>query len=135
MKIIIFFSEKQLTELHGLYQQVWWAKDRSYEQARKCVEGSQLCLGIIDEDGRLVGFARVLTDFIFKAVIFDVIVCQSKRGAGLGEELMYSIQNHPKLNEVKHFELYCLPEMEAYYEHFGFSKDVGGVTLMRQSNP
>ena len=72
MKIINSFSEKQLTELHGLYQQVWWAKDRSLEQARKCVEGSQLCLGIIDEDDRLVGFARVLTDFIFKAVIFDV---------------------------------------------------------------
>jgi len=44
---------------------------------------------------------------------------------------MNLIKTHEKLKKVKHFELYCLPEMEAYYSSFGFSTDVGGIKLMR----
>lgn len=134
MKIITIFSQEQITQVHGLYQQVWWAKDRTLEQTHRCVQGSQVCVGIIDSDNELVGFARVITDFIFKAVIFDVIVNPAKRSAGLGKQLIQAIQQHRDLKHVKHFELYCLPEMEAYYEKFGFSKEVGGINLMRQTN-
>jgi len=37
----------------------------------------------------------------------------------------------PRLSRVKHFELYCLPELEPFYESFGFSTEAGGVRLMR----
>ncbi len=40
-------------------------------------------------------------------------------------------KNHEQLKKVKHLELYCLPEMEAFYADFGFSSDVGGIKLMR----
>ncbi|MDR9830374.1 hypothetical protein RCJ22_32850, partial [Vibrio sp. FNV 38] len=76
----------------------------------------------------------VLSDLIFKAIIFDVIVCNSKKSRGLGVKLMHSIQNHEDLKHIKHFELYCLPEMETYYEKFGFSTEVGGISLMRHIN-
>ncbi len=134
MKIITIFNQEQIAQIHGLYQQVWWAKDRTLEQTHRCVQGSQVCIGIVDSDNELVGFARVITDFIFKAVIFDVIVNPAKRSAGLGKQLIQAIQQHSDLKHVKHFELYCLPEMEAYYEKFGFSKEVGGINLMRQTN-
>ncbi|WP_417714868.1 GNAT family N-acetyltransferase [Pseudoalteromonas obscura] len=62
-----------------------------------------MCVGIV---GELVGFARVLSDFIYKAVIFDVIVAPDERGKGLGITLMELIKHHPKLNKVLHFELY-----------------------------
>ena len=77
------------------------------------------------------GFARVLTDFIFKAIIFDVIVSKPYRNKGLGNQLMDQILKHPNLQSVKHFELYCLPEMVQYYEKYNFSGDVGGIKLMR----
>ena len=32
------------------------------------------------------------------------------------------------------FELYCLTELEQFYEHNGFSSDVGGIRLMRFKN-
>ncbi|HCG8570717.1 GNAT family N-acetyltransferase [Vibrio parahaemolyticus] len=134
MEIIHDFKEERIGQVHGLYKQTWWAKERTLEQTVSCVNGSQFCVGIVDEDNNLVGFARVLTDFIFKAIIFDVVVCPTKRGTGLGLKLMRSIQNHEDLMHIKHFELYCLPEMEAYYEKFGFSTEVGGISLMRQTN-
>jgi hypothetical protein len=45
---------------------------------------------------------------------------------------MDRIVKHPCLKVVKHIELYCLPPMVPFYEKWGFSTDVSGVTLMRK---
>ncbi|HFQ5080285.1 TPA: GNAT family N-acetyltransferase [Vibrio vulnificus] len=134
MRIVDTFTQEQIAQVHRLYMETWWAKERTLEQTISCISASQLCLGILDNDGNVVGFARVLSDFIFKAIIFDVIVCKYQRNSGLGAKLMRSIQQHARLKDIKHFELYCLPEMETYYEQFGFSSEVGGIVLMRQTN-
>lgn len=134
MKIISTFSVEQIKQVHQMYKQVWWANNRSYDDTESCIEGSQVCIGITDTNGDLVGFTRVVTDFIFKAIIFDVIVVEPYRGSGLGKELVTLVRNHEKLQKVKHFELYCLPEMEEFYSNLGFSSDVGGIQLMRRTN-
>ncbi|MCE0492735.1 GNAT family N-acetyltransferase [Vibrio salinus] len=134
MEIIDTFTDERIAQVHELYSQAWWAKERTLDQTINCVKGSQLCVGAVDDDNNLVGFGRVLSDFTFKAIIFDVIVCSSQRRCGLGGKLMSAIQNHDDLKNIKHVELYCLPEMEAYYEQFGFSTEVGGIHLMRKTN-
>lgn len=134
MKNIYEFSEQQIKQVHGLYKQVWWAKQRTLDETVACVRGSQVCIGVIDEAEQLIGFVRVLSDFIYKAVIFDVIVAPEQRGSGLGKRLIKLVQEHHRLCNVKHFELYCLPEMESFYESMGFSADVGGIRLLRYQN-
>ena len=66
-----------------------------------------------------------------KRFIFDVVVDPAHRGRALGRQLMERILSDPRLARVKHFELYCLPELEPFYQRLGFSADVGGVRLMR----
>lgn len=134
MKVIHTFTDNQIQELHALYQQEWWTKGRSLLETKKCIEGSQICIGIIDDNRSLQGFARIVTDYIFKAFIFDLIVAQSQRGMGLGNTLVSLIRLHQDLKHVKHFELYCLPEMFGFYEKHGFSKEVGEIKLMRLEN-
>jgi len=134
MTIIYNFSENEIKQVHQLYQEVWWGKERSLEDTIDCVQGSQVCIGILDENKKLVGFTRVISDFIYKAIIFDVIVSASYQGKGLGHKLMEIVKSHPKLQNIKHFELYCLPEMEAFYSRYGFSTEVGGIKLMRCNN-
>ena len=134
MKVIYSLSESHVVQLHALYQQEWWATGRSAEDTRRCVLGSQICIGIVSEADELVGFARVITDYIFKAFIFDVIVRNDTRGLGLGNKLLSLITTHQQLKSVKHFELYCLPEMMEFYTRHGFVSDVGKVQLMRLSN-
>ncbi len=131
MPIIYTFSDDHIKQVHQLYKEVWWAKDRSLEDTINCVRGSQICIGILDEDNNLIGFTRIISDFIYKAIIFDVIVSATNQGHGLGQQLMELVKSHHKLQKVKHFELYCLPEMEAFYSSFGFSAEVGGIKLMR----
>ena len=134
MKIIYKFSDQQIKQVQQLYKTVWWAKARTLEETALCVRGSQVCIGLIDDENNLIGFARVLSDFIYKAIIFDVIVSDEHRGNGLGQQLMKLIKDHNKLKGVKHFELYCLPEMESFYADFNFSTEVGGIKLMRCTN-
>jgi len=134
MAVIYNFSKGHIEQVHQLYKEVWWSKERSIEDTINCVQGSQVCIGIIDDKQTLIGFTRVISDFIYKAIIFDVIVSAKHQGKGLGHELMKLVKSHEKLKSVKHFELYCLPEMEAFYANFGFSTDVGGIKLMRYIN-
>lgn len=134
MEVIYEFSEEHVEQLHQFYQTVWWAQNRSLEDTKRCVSGSQLCIGLIDSGDRLVGFTRVLTDYTFKALLFDVIVCESQRGNGLGNKLMSIVKEHEKLKDVKHFELYCLPEMQEFYIKHGFTSELGELQFMRCIN-
>lgn len=134
LQVINTFTDDHCRQLHALYQQEWWTRGRTFQDARKCVQGSQICIGLIDGNGLLQGFVRVLTDYVFKALVFDVIVASNRRGTGLGKELVSLVLNHEKLWSVEHFELYCLPEMSDFYEKQGFSRNVGQVVLMRLAN-
>lgn len=134
MKIIHQLTDKHIAQLHELYQNEWWTKGRTLEETTQCVNGSQVCVGLIGESGELIAFARVITDFIFKALIFDVIVAASCRDVGAGNQIMLAVKNHRDLVSIKHFELYCLPELEEFYSNIGFSSDVGGIKLMRCVN-
>ncbi len=131
MVVVNHLQSQHIEQLHQLYLQEWWTCDRSLEQTRRCVAGSQLCIGVIDRMNQLCGFARVLTDYCIKALIFDVIVAKENRRSGIGNLLMRSITQHPDLRAVKHFELYCLEEMETFYQNHNFTLTVGGIHLMR----
>lgn len=130
MTIVEALSDRQILLLHQLYLKEWWTKDRTIEQTKQSVSGSQLIIGVTESDN-LLGFARVLTDYVFKAIIFDLIVHADFRGQGIADDIVRYIKNHRTLSNVAHFELYCLPELFEFYRRHGFDKDLGGVSLMR----
>ena len=132
MKIVEKLNQKYLQQLHNLYSQEWWCKDRTLIQTQKVVENSSLIVGIIDKYDNLIAFARVLSDFTFKAFIFDVIVAKEHRGKGLSDKLISAILNHNKLKNIETIELYCLPEMKLLYAKYGF-KEVDGLCFLRRS--
>lgn len=96
------------------------------------MEGSSLLFAYLDEEERLVAFARVLSDFVFKACIFDLIVTEDHRDRGLGKALMGKILYHPRLEMVPSFELYCQPEMTPYYQSLGVTVINDQLILMRK---
>lgn len=134
MDIIYTLSEHHVAQLHQLYQHEWWAKGRTLDETRRCAAGSQICIGLVDTNNDLAGFTRVLTDYTFKALIFDVIVRKDQRGTRLGDTLISLVKEHEKLQDVKHFELYCKPDMYDFYTRHGFSINVGDIRIMRLTN-
>lgn len=131
MKIIETLAAHHVPQLHQLYLQQSWSNTRTLDEVVAVLTGSSIVLGVVDENDNLIGFTRVLTDGIFKALMFDVIVSEGSRGYKIGTRLVEHVKGHAKVSRVKHIELYCLPELQSYYQQFGFVTDVGGMELMR----
>ena len=130
--IIEQLNSKQIEQLFELSQQMWWSKDRTRDDISILLKNS-MSFGFVEKESQdLVGFARVLTDEIRYAFIFDVMAVECHRGKGLGKALIDTIIAHPRLKNVKNFELTCSPDMVAFYEKFGFSENyANGVRPMR----
>lgn len=127
-------TDAHAEDLHALFGGEWWTRGRSLDNTRRMLRRTDLVFGVCERaSGRLVAFARVLTDGVFKAFVFDVIVSAGYRGRGLGSRLVRRIVEHRDLRDVKHIELACRPEREAFYERLGFTPDVGGIRLMRRA--
>lgn len=119
---------KQYREFHAFYSKEWWTSARTFEDVSHMLTHCDLTLFCRDTSGAIIGFARVLSDFTFKAMIFDVIIAEQCRGQGLGQALVERILNHEKLQRVKSFELYCPERLISFYEKLGFVK--GTSTLL-----
>ncbi|MBF2004788.1 MAG: GNAT family N-acetyltransferase [Chlorogloeopsis fritschii C42_A2020_084] len=137
-RVVEHLTENQISDLLDLYKNEFWSHKRTREKVIKMLAASDIIIGLIDEGDRLIAFTRVLTDFVYRATIYDVIVKPTHRKMGLGARLMDIVVNHPQLCSVEQFALYCLPEMIPFYERWGFTADLGEFRLMcrnHQSHP
>lgn len=96
----------------------WWA-DREHAAVEKALENTSLAVGLCDEN-EIVAAARVFTDFVYYAKVYDVIVAESRRGDGLGERLMETVTEHPDLDSIDVIELGCREGLIPFYESCGF---------------
>lgn len=133
-RIVSKLTEQQISELTELYKNEFWSQNRTQEDVTKMLTASDIIIGLIDECDRLIAFVRILTDFVYRAFIFDVIVKPSHRNQDLGKKLLDLIVEHPQLQSVEYLGLYCLPEMVPFYERWGFTTELGGLRLMARPN-
>lgn len=130
--IIEEFNDSQIQEIDFLFKNEWWTKKREISEVKELISNSGVVIGVINnETSELVGFARAITDSLYRAFIFDVITKQQYRKSGIGLLLMNSLLSHSKIVNVDRVELYCPDSLITYYEQFGFSTDVNGSRLMR----
>lgn len=129
-KFVDNLTDKQISELVDLYKNEFWSHQRTHQDVVKMLKASDIIVGLVDSNTQLIGFTRVLTDFIYRATIYDVIIKPTHRDQGLGVKLMDATVNHPQLNQVEYIALYCLPEMMPFYERWGFTSEVGNLKLM-----
>jgi len=73
-------SRRQVRRLCELYASEWWTQGRSRDDVERMLLFSDYVFGVVDETDELAAFARVLTDRVFKALIFDLIVDPAHRG-------------------------------------------------------
>ena len=90
---------------------------------------SDIIIALINQEKELIGFCRILTDFVYRGVLYDVIIKSNYRTMGFGAKLLNEVINHPQLKEVENIALFCLPEMIPFYQNWGFT-DVVKLELM-----
>lgn len=119
----------QAAALQALYEHAPWARGRSVDGIRRMLAGTDYHFSAWDSTGggqRLVGFARVLTDGIYRATLWDVVVHPDYQGRGVGEDLMNRILTHPVLSTVEKFWLNTR-DKSSFYEKFGFVRSEQGM--------
>lgn len=107
-----------LEKLVQHYKYGWWSKYRKKKDVKKMLANTDMAFSLWD-DKKLIGFARVLTDYVFRATIWDVIIHPDYQGEGLGKLIMQKILNHPELKKVPHFWLVTL-DKHKFYKKLGW---------------
>ena len=95
----------------------YWAIGRPRDVVERAVAGS-LNFGAYD-DGRLVGYARVVTDSATFAWLCDVYVDPAARGAGVGVTLMAAVDATLTELQVRR-TLLATADAHGLYAKFGF---------------
>jgi ribosomal protein S18 acetylase RimI-like enzyme len=71
------------------------------------------------DEGRLVGFGRVVTDTIH-AMIYDLIVAPEYQRQGIGGEILDRLVKHCQAARIHDMQLFCAKGKREFYERHGF---------------
>ncbi len=102
-----------------LLSESYWAAERSREVIERSLRSS-LCLGVYDGE-KMVGFARIVTDFTTIYWLCDVIIDPAYRGRGLGKKLMHTVIRLEQLQGLA--GILGTRDAHGLYERYGFKRD------------
>lgn len=119
MEIREELDKNLIEQLYDLYKTTWFTQNREIPDIETMLLNSYLTISFV-QDEELIAFSRVISDGVYKAFIFDVIVHENYQNQGFGKQMMDTLINHRKLKDIKHIELYCLEETSGFYKSLGF---------------
>ena len=121
-----------MTTVHDFLSRAYWAKGRPQERTEEAFANS-LVFGIY-AGSRLIGMARVVTDYSIVAYLCDVFIHEDYRGHGLGKWLMESMLKHPGLKHVRRW-LLATDDAHGLYQQFGFEQLADPEKWMQRLRP
>ena len=102
-----------------LLKLTYWANKRSAEQIERSMRNSS-CYGLyLDENEKLAGFARVISDYATTYYLCDVVIDPEYRHQGLGKALVSYIVSRPEFSGLR--GLLLTKDAHSLYEKFGFT--------------
>jgi len=119
--VLTVSTDASLLDLDTLHRwlstDAYWAIGRPREVVERAVAGS-VNFGAFD-DGRLVGYARVVTDRATFAWLCDVYVAPERRGDGVGTTLLDAVTAHLADYRLARV-LLATQDAHGLYARFGF---------------
>ncbi len=109
-----------VTKVHAyLSEHAYWASSRSLETVQTSITNSGLVAGAYDIEGKLVAFARMVTDLATFAWLCDVFVVEDHQGNGLGIAIVDLLVGHPSLSGLKQ-QILATRDAHTLYARFGY---------------
>lgn len=132
MEDYVFYDSKLSVlpaELQDLYRFTHWGRSRSLEQIERMLNGTNLCFSVRYE-GQLVAFCRMLTDFVFRGSIWDILVHPDHQGKGIGSKLIRYALTHPAVKDIPIITSYS-SNLVPFLKRHGFETQEGLLILQR----
>lgn len=121
-------KEINITQLMNLMKQTYWAPGRTEEEVLTAMQHS-ICFGAFDDTDTLVGFARVVTDYVSIWYLCDVIVDAHHRGNGIGSMLLSAITSDSRFANAP--ALLKTKDAHGLYRKYGFADTDSGRVMYR----
>ena len=116
-RIVEGADQMKVCEVERLLKMTYWADKRSAETIEKSMRNSA-CFGIrSEEDRKLIGFARVISDYATTWYLCDVIIDPEYREQGLGKALV----SHITTQFSGQRGLLLTRDAHGLYAHYGFA--------------
>jgi ribosomal protein S18 acetylase RimI-like enzyme len=90
----------RMDELQGMLSKTYWSPGITKNEIAAGIHNSALVVGAYTENGRQVGFCRVISDKTRFAYLLDVIVAEDSRHQGIGRAMVRYAVSHPDLRNV-----------------------------------
>ena len=115
-------------EVVRLLRTTYWAGKRSKGQIQKSMEHSA-CYGVyLEDEPKLAGFARVISDYATTWYLCDVIIDPAYQHRGLGKALVSHIASLPEYAGLRGFLF--TRDAHGLYEKYGF-ETVNGRAMVK----
>jgi N-acetylglutamate synthase-like GNAT family acetyltransferase len=113
-------SETDIDVIHAMLKDTYWSPGIPRAVvARACA--NSICAIARDDAGKLIGFARLVTDKATFAWLCDVVVLPGRQGRGVGRALVRLFQEHPDLQGLRRW-LLGTKDAHGVYEPLGFTE-------------
>lgn len=129
MEILSDFSKANLDEMLDIYASVGWSK-HTKEIIQQVFEASNV-IALATVDGRIIGIGRAMSDGVFNAAIYDVVVHQDFQKQGIARKIMEYLLE--ELRDVSCVHLISTTGNEEFYRKLGLKTIKTGMA--RYLNP
>lgn len=131
MKISFLHSIENVewSRMKEIYHSVGW-ENHNEEEIKKVFQSSNVVAIAYDEDN-IAGFGRALSDGVFNAAIYDVVVDEHYQNKGIGQKIIENLL--ALLEDISCVHLVSTLGNEEFYKKAGFRKMKTGMA--RYLNP
>ena len=120
---------KQLQSL--LNKNTFWAKDRSLKQLKKMIAKSTSIVTLWEEK-TLIGFGRATSDYVYRAVLWDIVIAKDYQKHGLGKILVNSLKSSKSVKNVEKIYL-MTTNCQDFYQSCGFMQITNQTVLLKEN--
>ena len=120
-------DKMDLKDITRLLKSTYWADKRSDEQIEKSIQNSS-CYGIyLEDDEKLAGFARVISDYATTYYLCDVVIDTEYQHNGLGTALVEYIESLSVYEGLR--GILITRDAHSLYKKFGYEVLDGRVMV------
>jgi GNAT superfamily N-acetyltransferase len=121
----------EVAEVLALFAHAAWTKQRTRAQVQRMLRGTDV-LVLARRRGRPMGFARMITDGVFRAFVEDVIVAPEGRGQGIGTRMLRRLERAARRMGVARLEL--VTREPGFWRRLGYARKAGSQYMVKRLN-
>ncbi len=107
-----------------LFESTGWNKeyDADSKELHKALSNSWYTLCAYTDDGKLIGFGRLISDGILYAFICDLIITPLYKNQGIGSRILINLIQKCKKKKIRILWLFSAQDKSRFYKKHGFKE-------------